>query len=110
MVAPNIINQRVRAIHAALLDAGWGGKRLPKRIFEQFLAQELGLAAGNTYFHVKTGDSLGLWRFVDARPNPGYLEISQSRGEEADSSSVIHDPSTSDGAGFSRRVPVSDAS
>lgn len=89
MPAPSTITARVEEIHAALLEAGWAGKRLPKKTMETYMARELGLSLSVTRYYFQTGERLGLWTFFDL-PNSRSLVIQQRRPEEIHSPNVIN--------------------
>lgn len=75
MAPPSIVSKRVRAIHAALIEAGWAGKKLPKEELERYLAKELGMSLPSIRMHVDQGRVLGLWDLIDQRPKPGALLV-----------------------------------
>lgn len=91
MPAQPIVSKRVAAIHVALIDAGWGGKKLDRDVMEAYLARELGLSLPNIRVHIDMGRALGLWQLVDRRPRPGALLVLPQRpAEEVHSSPMVH--------------------
>lgn len=91
MPAQPVVGKRVRAIHAALIAAGWEGRKLPRETMEAYLARELDLSLPNIRVHIDLGRMLGLWSLVDRRPRPGLLLIhaAESPSEVVDRAAVV---------------------
>lgn len=82
MAPPQVVSVRARALHAALLEAGLAGQRVPTSDVRQFLATRLGLSRPAIAHHIAAGQDLGLWR-APSRPGVGCQAIEVLRPEES---------------------------
>jgi hypothetical protein len=88
---PAIVSKRVRELHAALVEAGWQNKKLPKEELERYLARQMGLSLPNIRVHIDMGRVLGLWSLIDQRPKPGaLLVLPQDVSEVRDGMDSVH--------------------
>lgn len=82
MAPPSMVMLRLRDIHAALVQAGWVGKKFPREEMEAYLTQELGMSLPNVRVHIDQGRAMGLWSLIDRRPRPGALLVLAPKTEE----------------------------
>lgn len=92
MPAPPIIGKRVRAIHAALVEAGWVGDYVPRSELEMFMAQRMDMNPENIRRHIDMGRMLGLWQLVDRRPRATLLKVLPPSLAEPTHSALDIDP------------------
>lgn len=76
MAPPNTTIPRVEAIHAALVDAGWAGKKISRTDFDTVLAMHIpGTGTWTISRYVETGRIMGLWLVTGGGPRRGSLRV-----------------------------------
>lgn len=82
MAPPVTMIPRARELASALVEAGWKDRPLPRRIFDAYVAQHVGLGEQSIKNLVKTGRDLGLWDVTDGRAGTRALVVRGQHGSE----------------------------
>lgn len=88
MAPPNMVLLKLRAVHAAAIQAGLGGQKIEKRAFERIIAPRLGLTTPALKRWIETGTVHGLWEPVKDGSKKGALRILEPKHGVATSSAT----------------------
>lgn len=75
MAAPNTTIDKARAIHAALVEAGYAGEKIKRPDFESAVAVHVQVTEQPLRRLVEAGRLLGLWALVNGGPRRGSIRV-----------------------------------